>query len=285
MTDTNPLHCFPATAPAITITPLDQQLGPIDCQELQWWFAVPRLGDRTAYAAYNVDTGDLDWTRHVVATAPAPTYGERAIELRFSERTRAAAGKSPSPEAGSRSGQVLMHRFTCVLDHDHARWLEVDLDTGAGGDALTPADSGFNAAWGTTGPRCLIDSGRYQPVADGSYRLTDAPDFGAGVYRVGIGTNVFTCRRVIDLPAADESQELNVAFVEQGGRTVLYRQYRGRGMDRDWQAWRDAHPDREFTVDDCLFLQRNCSGEAHDVLTSASFDTTRAEHAPSGDTA
>jgi hypothetical protein len=124
----------------------------------------------------------------------------------------------------------------------------------------------------------LVDSSRYRQRADGSYRIADTAESGAGVYRVRIGPHVFTCLRVIDLdhPVADESTELNVAFVEPGGRTILYRQYRGRAMNDDWQAWRAAHPGREVVINDNLFLQRDCTGRAHDVLTTTSMDTSRA---------
>jgi hypothetical protein len=71
----------------------------------------------------------------------------------------------------------------------------------ADGDAstLTEADREFEAAWGGTGPRRLVDSGRYQQHADGSYRITGTSDPGAGVFRVQIGSRMFTCLRVIDL--------------------------------------------------------------------------------------
>jgi hypothetical protein len=90
--------------------------------------------------------------------------------------------------------------------------------------------------------------------------MIDAPDAGAGVYRVRIGFRRFTCLRVIDLRAADESEEAGVAFVERSGRTVLYRQYRGRAINPDWHAWRAAHPGRELVINGSLFLQRSSAG-------------------------
>src|SRR5918995_1381111 len=81
----DPRHRFPATAPVISVEASGQRLDPIDCQELQWWFAIPRLGDRTAFAAYNVDTGALDWAHQVVSTAPVRVNGQDAVELEFSE--------------------------------------------------------------------------------------------------------------------------------------------------------------------------------------------------------
>lgn len=257
---------FPHIAPAISVVNSEEQLGPIDCQELQWWLAIPRRGDRTACAGYDVDTGELAWVRQVVSTAPAMVGGEQAVDMLVREWSRDGAGE-----------RIRTDRFTCVLDQDRARWLAVTLDTDGEARTVTAADPGFELDWGDTGPRRLMDSGRYQLLADGCYHMTSAPDAGAGVYRVGIGVRVFTCLRVIDLRAADESEEVSVAFVERGGRTVLYRQYRGRAINADWHAWRAAHPGRELVINGSLFLQRSCTGRAHDVLTTTSFDSTRAD--------
>jgi hypothetical protein len=269
-------HRFPATVPVISVEASEQHLDPIDCQELQWWFAIPRLGDRTACVGYDVDTGELDWARQVVSTVPVTVDGQVAVELQFSEWSRDRDGD-----------RIDTLRCTCILDQDRARWLAVTLDIDDEARTLTEADPAFEADWGVTGPRRLVDSGRYQPLADGSYRITDTADSGAGVYRVRIGPRVFTCLRVIDLdhPTAGESTELGIAFVEPGGRTVLYRQYRGRAMNDDWQAWRAAHPGREIVINGNLFLQRDCTGRAHDVLTTASMkppEHTRWRNDPAG---
>lgn len=204
MDASDPRRRFPVTAPVISVEASEQHLEPIDCQELQWWFAIARLGDRTAFAGYDVDTGELGFAHEVVSTAPIIENGRDAVELLFSEWSR--------DRDGERTG---IDRFTCIVDVDRARWLAVTLDVDGEASTLTEADPGFEADWGTTGKRRLVDSGRYQQRADGSYRLTDRADSGAGVYRVRIGSRVFTCLRVIDLggPIADESKGLSVAFV------------------------------------------------------------------------
>ena len=43
----NPIHAFPSIKPAIVITESDVKIDPIECLELQWWFAIPRLNERT----------------------------------------------------------------------------------------------------------------------------------------------------------------------------------------------------------------------------------------------
>lgn len=194
----DPRRRFPASAPMISVEVSEQHLGPIDCQELQWWHAIPRLGDRSAFAAYNVDTGELDFAHEVVSTAPVKLDGQDAVELLFNEWSRD-------------TDRIGTDRFTCVLDQDRARWLTVTLHDREA-RTLTKGDPEFDAGWADTGPRRLVDGGRYQQLADGAYRTTGTRDMGAGVYRVGIGARVFTCLRVFDLtPFGDESAELGLS--------------------------------------------------------------------------
>lgn len=263
----DPRHRFPAVGPVISVEASEERLDPIDCQELQWWFAIPRLGDRTAFAGYDVDTGELGFAHEVVSTVPVRVNGRDAVELLFSEWSRDHDGQ-----------RTAIDRFTCVLDDDGARWLAVTLDVDDETRTLTEGDPEFEADWGGAGPRRLVDSGRYQQLADGSYRITDTANSGAGVYRVRIGHRVFTSLRVFDLDHAfaGEPTGLGVAFVEPGGRTVLYQQYFGRALNKDGQAWRAAHPGREIVINGNLFLQCDPTGRAYDVLTTASLETSSA---------
>jgi hypothetical protein len=250
---------FPRSIPEITITPSLAQLGPIDCRELQWWFVVPELGHSSSSGRYDTDTGALDSVRRVGSTAPAVVGESAAVDLEIRE------------EPGAINGETI-YRFICTLDEDRARWLAVTIVAPDGTTTMTITDPGFEEQWGSVGRRGLVDNGRYEAMPDGSYRLTQAEGRGAGVYSVTVGRRIFTCLRVIDLEKNDDSTEFGEAFVEPGGRTILYRQYRGRAMDTDWQEWRDTHPGAEIRVDDALYLNRDCLGRAHIHLTDAAFD-------------
>ncbi len=242
----------------------------MDCRELQWWFAIPQLGDRTMYAAYDCDTGELDLVRQVVSTVPATTHGQEAVELVIEER--------PATDGGA----GMIYRFSCVLDDERSRWLGVTVETAEGSWTSTAGDAGFESEWGAVGPRRLVDERRYVRQPDGSYRMTGAGGLGAGVYTVSVGENSFTCLRVLDLTVADESEEIAEAFVEPSGRTILYRQYRGRGLDPDWAAWREAHRGNELVVDGAMFLLRDCTGKAHHTLSASAFDADLANAKRSG---
>ena len=60
------------------------------------------------------------------------------------------------------------------------------------------ADADFEDDWGGTTSHRLFDDGRYQPQADGSYKVTDRCGLGAGVFDVTTGERTFCCLRVFD---------------------------------------------------------------------------------------
>lgn len=218
--------------PEISIEPSPERLGPIDCRELRWWFAVPEVGHRSSSAQYDSDTAEVTGIRRVVSA----TAVDSAVELVIS-------GEAPEPE----NGQTF--RFLCTLDGQYVRWLAVTIETASGSTTTTASDPGFEQAWGPLGPRQIRT--------------------GAGVVTVTVGSRSFTCLRVLESDAIDESHELSEAFVTPAGRTLLYRQYRGRAMDPDWERWRENHA--EIEVDGALFLHRDCLGRAHTHLTDAAF--------------
>jgi hypothetical protein len=156
MDSPGPRPSFPRTAPVISVAKCEQQLDPIDCQELQWWLAIPRPGDRTACAGYDIDTGELDWARQVVSTAPA-VGDQDAVELLFREWSRDGAGD-----------RIRTDRFTCVLDQDRARWLAVTLDADGEARTVTAADRGSSPSGE------LPDRTAWQTAA-GISRLRTAP--------------------------------------------------------------------------------------------------------------
>ena len=68
----------------------------------------------------------------------------------------------------------------------------------------------------------------------------------------------FTCLRVIDVAAEPaEDQTLVEAFLEAGGRTVLFRRYNGRAWraEQEDQSWDQRFPEHaRLVVDGATFV-------------------------------
>lgn len=253
---------YPPKRPSTKIAPMDEHIGSIECLELQWGLAIPRLGERTTYAAYDVESSALDVLTQIVAVGPSSIHGIECVELL---RTDWWAKTGWLPETT---------RWYCRLGEERTEWLAVSSQDRS--DLFTFEDQGFDWNWGLVGPQRLVDEGKYVVQPDGSLATSDKPSQGAGAYRVTIGNESFECLRVLDLlnhPPSEEN-ELGEAFVAVNGRTVLYRQYRGRLMrySKD-QDPLERTPDVRFPdnlrmeIDGCLYVQANCTGMAHDVIT------------------
>lgn len=51
---------YPARVPDVRLSPLvGESRAAVECCELQWWFAVPQVGEQTRAAWYDRDTGEL----------------------------------------------------------------------------------------------------------------------------------------------------------------------------------------------------------------------------------
>ena len=78
-------HPFPLTRPDVTILESSEKIDEIDCPELQWWFAIPRLGEHCLWALYESDTLELTGVVEIVSTVPATIRGTDCVELRLRE--------------------------------------------------------------------------------------------------------------------------------------------------------------------------------------------------------
>lgn len=252
-------HPFPLTRPEIRVVESSKKIAEIDCLELQWWFAIPRLYDHTMSAFYEIDTLALSSVVDLMAVRAATIHSVDCIEIQVDERPMRADWQMPSCPT----------RFYSKIDDDVTGWVGVIQRSADKEVVRTFQDQGFAQDWGMNGKRQLYDDGRYQRQSDGSYRIIAGQGLGAGVYDVTIGEQTFCCLRVLDVgPTPSEDGELGEAFVTQEGRTVLYRQYQGR-------LWGGAAQDRlvlypnnaRLVINGAVYVHCNCTGRAHDVIT------------------
>ena len=160
-------HPFPPLRPDVTICESDSRIDAIDCRELRWWFAIPRVGDHTMWASYEIDTMELTHVTSLQATVPARIHGVECVEIQIEEWS-ADASWPASP------------RFVYgAIEPEQVRWIAVVNERDGTKVLTTLADDGFEDDWGTGERRKLYDDGRYGLQSDGSYKITDGQGLAA----------------------------------------------------------------------------------------------------------
>ena len=250
-------HPFPPTRPDIKIVESSERIDEVDCQELQWWFAIPKMGETYIWAEYDGETQKLDAVTEMTPTMPAIIRDIECVEIQFKEWL--ANDWPPTPN--------LMY---ATINETHTEWVSV-VDTINGKRIFnTIGDEWFEDQWGPALKRRIVDDGRYQLQPDGTYKLTDGTGFGAGTYDVTIGENTFHCLRVLDVDISNEhGGELAEVYIEKGGRTVFFRRYDGRFL-RGHDLVSKFPNNIQIVINDVVYVHSNCTGWFHDTFTLAS---------------
>ena len=250
-------HPFPPTRPDIKIVESSERIDEVDCQELQWWFAIPKMGETYMWAEYDGETQKLDAVTEMTPTMPAIIRDIECVEIQFKEWL--ANDWPPTPN--------LMY---ATINETHTEWVSV-VDTINGKRIFnTIGDEWFEDQWGPALKRRIVDDGRYQLQPDGTYKLTDGTGFGAGTYDVTIGENTFHCLRVLDVDISNEhGGELAEVYIEKGGRTVFFRRYDGRFL-RGHDLVSKFPNNIQIVINDVVYVHSNCTGWFHDTFTLAS---------------
>ena len=250
-------HPFPPTRPDIKIVESSERIDEVDCQELQWWFAIPKMGETYIWAEYDGETQKLDAVTEMTPTMPAIIRDIECVEIQFKEWL--ANDWPPTPN--------LMY---ATINETHTEWVSVVGTINGKRIFNTIGDEWFEDQWGPALKRRIVDDGRYQLQPDGTYKLTDSTGFGAGTYDVTIGENTFHCLRVLDVDISNEhGGELAEVYIEKGGRTVFFRRYDGRFL-RGHDLVSKFPNNIQIVINDVVYVHSNCTGWFHDTFTLAS---------------
>jgi hypothetical protein len=227
------------------------------------------------WASYDALTGELVTVADIVATRPAKVHGRPCVEMNYRE-----SGPDAKLENGFLYG---------TIENGQARWVAVLLhESGGPANLTTFLDKDFADQWDVPyRGHSLCDDGACRILPDGSHSIDRAGDYVAGVYEVTIANNRFQCLRIIDATTISEYEELAEAYVDVSGRTVYYRQFRGRhcgsgiaSFARFFQSgtqlidWVQTYPQNErLIINDCTYVHCDCTGRAHEVITNTGMGT------------
>ena len=244
---------FPATRPGIVVERLAAKATPIDIRELTWWFVVPELHDEVRWAEYQPVQGGSTWrltaTTAMKAVRPAVLHDRDCVEVEVDETQETVDGLLIATSTD---------RHTKVwgrLTDTEVEWLGVERLTPDGTRKLdTFLDDGFELDWGAC-PRHVEVGEWFVQGPNGSLkRQPDSPAvFADGVFAVRVGSRTFNCTRVVEMEKeATELDVVIVGYVDNGGRTVLFRRYDGdrRVPQAGSPPRRDMLPDADRLVID-----------------------------------
>ena len=78
-------HPFPSMRPDVKIVESSEKISEVDCPELQWWFAVPQMGESYLWANYNGETMELESVTEMTPITAAHIHGIDCVELQVRE--------------------------------------------------------------------------------------------------------------------------------------------------------------------------------------------------------
>ena len=255
---TSKINVFPTERPPIAIEPSGSAASNVDMRELTWWFVVPELGDEVHWAEYQPTGGGSAWrltrTSAMRAHRRATIHGREGIEIEVDEQWL-PVNDAPAPPPTERDARVWGR-----LTDTHVEWLAVESRAPDGAGRLyTCLDDCFDENFGVC--QRLIEAGEYLvPQPDGGLeRRAGTPEiFADGVFDVAVGESSFRCTRVVEMPAqATEQDVVIVAYVNDAGRTVLFRRYDGDQRTAPGRSGRRSewlpHAER-LTIDGMTFV-------------------------------
>ena len=266
---------FPATRPGIVIERLPTKATPIDMRELTWWFVVPELRDQVRWAEYQPVQGGATWrltqTTSMRALRPAVLHGRDCVEIEVDETHETVDGLLLTPPTDRHT------KVWGLLTDSEVEWLGIEREAPDGTRRLdTFLDDGFELDWGACPRHVEVGEWLIQEPDESLKRQPDCPVvFMDGVFAVRIGNRTINCTRVVEMEKeatgsawSGQGTELDVvivAYVDDGGRTVLFRRYDGdRRIPHDGSPpRRDLLPDADrLVIDGMTFVH------SYDYLTA-----------------
>lgn len=205
-------HRFPEERPTIKINRSGLPPFSVDCQELRWWFAVPRGDESVLVATYSPIQWTLTSVMRMEATGIAEVHGVEGIEIEVTE---------------SDTQTSLACRVCTIvgrLTEERAQYLAVFQRNGK-----FRLETFLSEAFWRDSMRRLEPQGSFDEVAPRIFARTDesSDESGAGNHEVRIDGRLFSCLRVLALEGIPEEPDsiFTESFVTSEGRTLLRRHY------------------------------------------------------------
>ena len=251
---------FPTTRPEIVVIPSSARPFAVRSRLLPG-FGVPlELGKVAWMGWYDPPEWNLTSVSYMPVLREAEVHGVNGLEIEMLEWESA----EPVWKAG--------YTHDARLTDSTVQWLATSHVRKGKRILYTFLDEGFEADWGES-VRLFEDTNRLTLSDDGTYRLQVPPAegthdvIGVGMFCVRVGSQEFTCLRVIDLRASHREPDqlerdiLSECYYTESDQLVLFRRYNGRlwaiesGGQKDRRPWDKRFPDHpRIAVNGAVFV-------------------------------
>lgn len=241
---------LPAMLPEYSITPSEKPPFAVTWEEIMGWFAVPRVGERCAWAMYDLPSRARKEQYSIEATGRAAVHGLDGVEL--IARETAADGRAGTDR-----------RFIAQLTDTHCRILAESHTANGVKQLYTFLDNDdFLSNWGFGEDNC---GNSIHPAPQGiiqrsgdiitCLQVPSALDV-VGRYTVTIGGQTYDTLLVMDIENYNGGM-LSETYLDRTGRTVLWRRFNRDDwrLDRYGKPWSEQLPDNErLTVNGTAYV-------------------------------
>ena len=242
---------LPEFLPEYSITPLTEEPFRVRVEELMGWFLIPRLGEKLTWGMYDLPSRKCSHVYDMEVVGRAVVHGIEGVEVTAREAEYSSRNES------------IKRTFVAQLTDTHCRYLAALRTEDGVRNYITFLDGeAFLANWGFGEDNCGNEV-ELAPKGD-IVRTGDVVTYGekeflmdvVGRYAVSIGGKTYDTVCIMALEAAN-SGVISEQFVDQKGRTVLWRRY---NRD-DWEAERFGGPwsqqlprNGRITVNDAVYV-------------------------------
>jgi transcriptional regulator with XRE-family HTH domain len=182
---------FPKTLFSYTLTAIDNVVRPLIMEELSGWFIVPRPREEVSWAIYDQPSGKRDYSYHLYVEGPVEIHGEKGYEIAVEEY---------DPEGLLYEKEK--RTFYAQLQAGKRRYLGMSLLEDGVKKMSDFKDAAFRKFWG--------EEESCETTSIGAYELA-LPKGKIKVFRP---------------PLYSEKPYLIDQYVDEKGRTVLWKRYR-----------------------------------------------------------
>lgn len=240
---------IPTIMPSYTITKLVSAPFPVKHEELPGMFIIPKPGAECSFAMYDMPNRNLSGVYHLKVTGNVVVHGIPGVTIQSEYKEGCVVEKQTLFAqltdthcrylGGIHYDDSDTQRFVTFLDEEFAQCYNIGPD---------------NCGFSTNRTSCNVfnesPDGNITTSGNSPFPLTEDISDICGRYSVTINGHTYDTVRIIDIQITDLGTMLCEYYVDQTGRTVLWRRFNHNSWayNRYQKTWTEMQPDQERVI-------------------------------------